>query len=812
MGKRLILAVLLIALSVFLTQNIAESALYRWIDKNGQSHVTDYPPPNEEDTETASPEDTKKPEAAPPETKASPVPPVTVATPKPPKPTPPPVAAVTPQPSKPVPSASPAVAATPVPAQPSASAAPTPPRRPTTKRTMPAQMPHKAAAPVSLPVPMQTLLAIIFGLIIISYIVHVYFLYKIAAMLGVPSPWMAFIPLVNLYTMVRTAGKPLWWLAVMFVPIVNIRFAVYLWMAICERLGINKKYGLLSLVYIVGPILINVSKRFTPLILGNTRTALLINFIVIIVFVLISLLVAAALPAICYRAANKARKEDSPYMPSEASLPDYEHDTLPYNQPDYGEGAGHGEGALESSETLAGAEFPAGEDVSVYETGDDETVVIGSPNDQDAFTVEASLDRHIDTGSEAITMDPNSLDSEAFTLDGDIAEEKNIPETGGRESEISSGTHEKDDEELDFTLDDFSIDSEPEAGTSSQPEGQPEQDEDYKLEIDDLTVIKLDEDSEARVQPEIESPQEPDTSSEIEFQLELDDLPAADSDTFKPGLPQDDDAQPVGEQVSSGLDFDLEPDINMNSGDAFLAGLDNYGKTDEPMAGTAEAAETEDEGFQVELPPEFSLEIAGAPSEPSDMEIGLETGQPSYTAEQEEYDISSDLSLAIDFPTEDAAGNLKIDISEFKSLAAMVELEMEKETAGTAGQQYDISMELPSETYRAAAPGTSIQPEGPEPDVKPIRGAKSKKEPKGRAINPIPEVEAAPEVPAKPKKAAKPKKEPVHEEEAKPVVPAKPKAPPMPEKERSLEDILIDGLKLEMDEPERDDDHKEGKS
>ncbi|MBF0458931.1 MAG: DUF4124 domain-containing protein [Nitrospirae bacterium] len=790
MGKRLILAVLLILLSVSLTQNIAEAALYRWIDKSGQSHVTDYPPPNEEDTEATSQEDTKKPEAAPPETKASPVPPVTVATPKPVTPTPPPVAAATPQPSKTTPSAPPAIAATPAPAQPPAAAARTPRPLPKPGITAPkGKIPENGVSKgFPLPFNLRVVFLSVLLFIIFAGIIHNYYFYKIAVRLSVPMPWMAWIPILNIYTMVQASGRPLWWiLIIVFMPIL----AVVPWIDICERLGINKKYGLLYIALVIGPIFAALVMIVPPFLLGSFPPAMPI---ISGVLLLLSILIVIAQPAVCYRAANKARKEDSSsYMPGGPSLPDYEHDTLPYNQPDY-----EGQPVTESSDISAGAEFPVGDDVSVYETGDDETVVIASPKEHDEFTVEESFDRDAGAESEAITMDPEDAAaySEAFTLDGDIPEGKDISGTFGKESEASSGVYEKEDEELDFTLDDFSIDSEPKAGTSSQPEGQREQDEDYKLEIDDLTVIEPDVD--AGVQPEIEIKQEPDTSSEIEFQLELDDLPAADSDTYKPeglGLPQDDDAQPGTEQVSSGSDVDLELAIDMNSGgDAFSAGVDNYGKTDVPIAGTAE---TEEEGLQIELPPEFSLEIAGAPSEPSEMEIGLET-----TVEQEEYDISSDLSLDIDFPTEDASGNLKIDISEFKSLAAMVELEMVQETAGTADPEYDLSPELPSETGAAAADMASILPEDPEPDVKPPKGAKAKKEPM---------TETTPQVQAKPKKGAKLKKEPVPAQEAKPIEPAKPKAPPMPEKERTLEDILIDGLKLEMDEPGKDDGPKEGK-
>ena len=77
-------------------------------------------------------------------------------------------------------------------------------------------------------------------------------LFLIAKKLNVSAPWTAWVPLVNLWTVVTAAGKPWWWILLMFIPIIGPFIGVYLWMCITENLGKNKWLGLLLLVPIAG--------------------------------------------------------------------------------------------------------------------------------------------------------------------------------------------------------------------------------------------------------------------------------------------------------------------------------------------------------------------------------------------------------------------------------------------------------------------------------------------------------------------------------------------------------------------------------
>lgn len=90
--------------------------------------------------------------------------------------------------------------------------------------------PGKATQPPGLegmPMP-PGVMAVVMGLGVASmvlplvfYIFFAVMLFLIAKKTGTPLPWLAFIPIANLYLMIQIAGKPIWWLALLIVlPVV----------------------------------------------------------------------------------------------------------------------------------------------------------------------------------------------------------------------------------------------------------------------------------------------------------------------------------------------------------------------------------------------------------------------------------------------------------------------------------------------------------------------------------------------------------------------------------------------------------------
>ncbi|RJQ46410.1 MAG: hypothetical protein C4534_03005 [Gaiellales bacterium] len=87
------------------------------------------------------------------------------------------------------------------------------------------------------------------------YVFTAFVVMTIANKLGVANSWMAWVPILNIYLLVKMAGKPGWWLALFLVPFINFFVAVYVWMLIAERRGRPQFWGLLMIVPVVNLIL-----------------------------------------------------------------------------------------------------------------------------------------------------------------------------------------------------------------------------------------------------------------------------------------------------------------------------------------------------------------------------------------------------------------------------------------------------------------------------------------------------------------------------------------------------------------------------
>ena len=63
-----------------------------------------------------------------------------------------------------------------------------------------------------------------------------------------PNDWMAWIPIVNFFLLLKIAGKPAWWFLLMFLPLVNLVIAIIIWMNVAEKCHKPRWVGLLLLV------------------------------------------------------------------------------------------------------------------------------------------------------------------------------------------------------------------------------------------------------------------------------------------------------------------------------------------------------------------------------------------------------------------------------------------------------------------------------------------------------------------------------------------------------------------------------------
>jgi len=66
---------------------------------------------------------------------------------------------------------------------------------------------------------------------------------------------MALIPIANMVLLAQMAKKPIWWVILMLIPLVNLIIFIIIWMAIAENMGKPSWWGvIITLVPVVGLI------------------------------------------------------------------------------------------------------------------------------------------------------------------------------------------------------------------------------------------------------------------------------------------------------------------------------------------------------------------------------------------------------------------------------------------------------------------------------------------------------------------------------------------------------------------------------
>ena len=80
-------------------------------------------------------------------------------------------------------------------------------------------------------------------------------MWKVFTKAGQPG-WAAIIPIYNLVVLAQIAGKPVWWVLLMLIPIVNIVVAIMIWHAVSTNFGkgVGFTLGLIFLGFIFIPI------------------------------------------------------------------------------------------------------------------------------------------------------------------------------------------------------------------------------------------------------------------------------------------------------------------------------------------------------------------------------------------------------------------------------------------------------------------------------------------------------------------------------------------------------------------------------
>ncbi|HUK25300.1 MAG TPA: DUF5684 domain-containing protein [Terriglobales bacterium] len=73
-------------------------------------------------------------------------------------------------------------------------------------------------------------------------------LQTIATKTNTENPWLAWIPIANLFLLLMVAKKPLWWFVLFLVPLANIVILIIVWMAVAEARHKPNWWGILMIV------------------------------------------------------------------------------------------------------------------------------------------------------------------------------------------------------------------------------------------------------------------------------------------------------------------------------------------------------------------------------------------------------------------------------------------------------------------------------------------------------------------------------------------------------------------------------------
>ena len=97
----------------------------------------------------------------------------------------------------------------------------------------------------------------IFSLIILGLVIGFIASYWIIFTKAGESGWKCLIPIYNLIIMIRIAKKPIWWIILIFIPLINFGAMIMLNIGLCKSFGKGAGFavGLTFFPFIFAPLL-----------------------------------------------------------------------------------------------------------------------------------------------------------------------------------------------------------------------------------------------------------------------------------------------------------------------------------------------------------------------------------------------------------------------------------------------------------------------------------------------------------------------------------------------------------------------------
>jgi len=90
-------------------------------------------------------------------------------------------------------------------------------------------------------------------------------MWKVFEKAGKPG-WAAIVPIYNLIVLLQIAGKPVWWIVLLLIPVVNLVVLIVMYSGVARNFGkgVGFALGLIFLSFIFFPILAWGSAAYSP--------------------------------------------------------------------------------------------------------------------------------------------------------------------------------------------------------------------------------------------------------------------------------------------------------------------------------------------------------------------------------------------------------------------------------------------------------------------------------------------------------------------------------------------------------------------
>ena len=85
--------------------------------------------------------------------------------------------------------------------------------------------------------------SILIGIALSAWVIYLGSLWLIYVKAG-RSGWLIFIPIINIYVLLRIAGQPGWYLLLLFIPLVNLFVIILMWLGLAKAFGKSGLFGL----------------------------------------------------------------------------------------------------------------------------------------------------------------------------------------------------------------------------------------------------------------------------------------------------------------------------------------------------------------------------------------------------------------------------------------------------------------------------------------------------------------------------------------------------------------------------------------